>query len=595
MAIPQLVLGSFNLMDWAGVAYSTSVIAEGTSKGAPVPIEVAVKSWLQDGSVVATQGFDNRTVTLRVKMRGPNLTAVSQAEAALHAELGKPNTLTWTPASGPASVFVVVTSSMEHAPSTDEDLAEALAIPWRTFNMRLVCEAHVRSTGEVTVPALAATGSTTTLVDNGSATTNWTGTHNGVSATVAVVSGAVGVTTASVIGESTISLTRTASITTSLTKYLQIDWKPTSGAYVLNTRTIQVYGDGVLLPQITPNVSVTGGLIRTTVYVAAASVAALRMDYFTRSLTGGGTNSNQPQARTFHVDNINRTDVTPIIGTSRQQARAFALTGSARAQGSLQISHASNALGDVLAYVWDDPDEDATLYSPAMKQYYSVAGTADAATVFGTRITLAAGSTMPVDVPAAAMPDGQYVIFARAAATAGSFTGALSASTKTMINATNLDTEVESAQATAAFTTAFAVYPVCKMILPSVAVRDRSTATVRLALWNRSASSIYLDEVWAFNLSLGQLIWVQCGTGAAASGGPSRNLFIDPPTVDNPRPSILRGHATDGSDAFHAGVKAWGRQEFVPDTANIFMVTTNTPDASASFRYFPRWHTNAAS
>jgi hypothetical protein len=36
-----------------------------------VPIEVAVKSWLQDGSIVVTQGYDNRTVTLRVRLRGP--------------------------------------------------------------------------------------------------------------------------------------------------------------------------------------------------------------------------------------------------------------------------------------------------------------------------------------------------------------------------------------------------------------------------------------------------------------------------------------------------------------------------------------------
>jgi hypothetical protein len=69
VAIPQLVLGAFNLTDWTGATYATSVIAEGTSKGAPVPLEQAVKSWLQDGSIVVTQGYDNRTVTLRVKIR----------------------------------------------------------------------------------------------------------------------------------------------------------------------------------------------------------------------------------------------------------------------------------------------------------------------------------------------------------------------------------------------------------------------------------------------------------------------------------------------------------------------------------------------
>ena len=71
MALPTLTLGNFELTDFAGATYGVSVIAEGTSRGAPVPINVAVKSWLQDGSVVVTQGFDNRDVTLRVRLRGP--------------------------------------------------------------------------------------------------------------------------------------------------------------------------------------------------------------------------------------------------------------------------------------------------------------------------------------------------------------------------------------------------------------------------------------------------------------------------------------------------------------------------------------------
>src|SRR4030095_16937821 len=161
VTVPSLVLGTFLLMNPAG---TVKVMAEGTSRGAPVALEAAVKSWLQDGSIVVTQGYDNREVSLRVRLYGDNLTDLATAEAALFAELGKPNTLTWTPVNGPASVFGVVTSSLEFVENDD---AEAVGDPWRTYSLRLVCEAFVRSASEVTAAALAASGTTTTLVNDG--------------------------------------------------------------------------------------------------------------------------------------------------------------------------------------------------------------------------------------------------------------------------------------------------------------------------------------------------------------------------------------------------------------------------------------------
>lgn len=595
MSFPTLVLGNLDLTDWSGSQYDTAVIAEGMSRGSPVPIDVAVKSWLQDGSVVVTQGYDNREVTLRVRLRGPDTVALADAEAALFAELGKPNTLTWTPAGEFAipSVFVVVTSSMDPSPAPGEDIAEGGAYPFRTYNLRLVCEAFVRSKDEVTIPALPASGTTTTLVDNGSATTNWTGEVNGASTTPAVASGAVGITTGSITGETTIALIRTASITgLSSTPYLQVDWTPTTGSYVLNTRTIKAFADGVQLAQISsvPN----GSSIRTTFYVPVASIAALRLEYFTRSLTGGGATSNQPQVRTFYVDNINKTDTRPSLGTTRQQARSFSLIGSAPTPGSLVINHASNSLGDVLGYVWCDVNGDASNYSPAMRQYSGVSSSPDAATVYGSRVALTAGSSLAIDAPAVAIPEGEYVMLARCAAASGSFAGSLQGSTKTKVNSTDLDTEHFEPAASVSFTTTYTVYPVCRLSLPSVDVRDANAATIRIALKNGAAGTINLDEIWLFNLSIGELVWVDCGTGTAASGGPSRRVIVDPATIDRPRPVVLRGHATDGSDAFHAGVKAWGFLKFVPPQVNIFTVTTNTADADANLRGFPRWHSHAA-
>jgi hypothetical protein len=56
----SLVLGAFQMIASDG---SARVMAEGTSWGSPVPIEVAINSFLQDGAIVVTQGHDNREVT----------------------------------------------------------------------------------------------------------------------------------------------------------------------------------------------------------------------------------------------------------------------------------------------------------------------------------------------------------------------------------------------------------------------------------------------------------------------------------------------------------------------------------------------------
>ena len=50
---------------------SARVMAEGTSWGAPVPIDVAIESFLQDGAIVVTQGYDNREMNVRVRITAP--------------------------------------------------------------------------------------------------------------------------------------------------------------------------------------------------------------------------------------------------------------------------------------------------------------------------------------------------------------------------------------------------------------------------------------------------------------------------------------------------------------------------------------------
>jgi hypothetical protein len=78
-------------------------------------------------------------------------------------------------------VFVVVTSSLDYDDS--DDTGEGQALPWRTYNLRLVCEAFVRSAAEVVTTALGS-GTQTVIptptsvtIDSGSSTTGWTGNY----------------------------------------------------------------------------------------------------------------------------------------------------------------------------------------------------------------------------------------------------------------------------------------------------------------------------------------------------------------------------------------------------------------------------------
>lgn len=598
MAIPTLTLGSFNLTDWAGVAYRTAVMASGLSKGAPVPINTAVQSFLQDGSIVATQGYDNRDVLLRVQLRGTSLTAVAQAEAALFAEMGEPNLLTWTPASGPAAVFVVVTSSMEEAPGEEADLAEAQPFPWRYYNIRLTCEAFTRSAAETVTASLPATGTTTTLVNDGSATTNWTGLVDGISTSPSVVSGAVKVTGTSAGTTSAVSATLTTSITTSSTKYIQVDWKPESadGGPVLHA-----YGDGVELTQVAATVSPTAGFTRTWFGpVAASSIAVLKLEV--QSLGGtaifGGSNT-----RSIYVDNVNRTDVTPSSGSGRQLLRSLDVGGSARASGSISIEHASTSLGDVMAYFYPDV-AGVRGYSPPLRQYRVSGGTVtgDSTLVSGARediSTSGAGTAVVFDVPVVSLSPGMHQLVVRAK-TNYTPQATFAWSAQLRINSTNVGAAISGTGRSAVATNAVqAIYAIGRMILPPTdteLVGTSAVVRITLAMTGDLLAVSQFDEAWLFNTDIGRLLGpVPCGTGAAASGGPANRLFTEPPTPKRPRHTVRIGFAANRSDSFYpSGIAGWQFPKFTPGRVNVLTVTTNAADASVTLRYTRAWHTNPA-
>ena len=580
----SLVLGAFDLTQ-AASAGRAGVEASGTTKGGPVPIDVAVKSWLQDGSIVVTQGYDNREVNVRVRLWATTLTALNQAEAALFAEIGEPNLLTWTPSGGPASVFVVVTSALlEDDGGNNADLLEFQRLI-RTYNIRLTCEAFVRSATETVTAALAATGTTTTLLDACSATTGWTGFVDGGAVSPATGGGQITLTaTLATKGSHTFALQKTFAATTTSTKYLIVRWKPPVGK---RFSTLTAIGDGVSLPLIAELPSSVSGYANSYFMVAAASLAVTRVEW-----TGF---ADETGSAVLTLDQVDISDVKPIVGTGRQQHRSLVVGGSARAPASLVLESATAALGDAIVYVYDDDDTTIT-YGPSMRQFRTAGQTvtADATRISGSREPLSGGG-VTLQVPVGLFPQGSYHLLGHLSASS-SVTAAVGTTTKTYLGGNPLGSSSDSTSV--ALTTTWTTYVLNKFTLPTVDLPFGSPALMEMSISAPATGSPLWDEFWLLNVDLGSYIRVDCGTGAGTVGGSARRLFIKPPTVAVPRPTIRIGHSADASDSYFpfGAVTSWGFPQFKGgQRVNILAITPGATDAQLSMSNWNRWHTNAGS
>lgn len=559
----------------------------GADFGAPQNVTEALALLLQDGEVELTDRTSNRTITFQIFIEGANLLALATAEAAFMAEANKPmNTLTIDPGdSGPATVYETYRAQVVWNRDDSHDMQRI-----RLYTVTIKAMPAGRSAAQVTAAALPASGATTTLVNAGSATTGWTGAVSAGSLSgPTVVSGAVKVgTTAALTGTVNVSATLTTAITTSSTKFLVIDWKPESTAGAPDFRA---YGDGTILPLMAQYASPTAGYTRSWVYVAAASIAVLLLE--SRSTI----DADKPAfIRSIYVDNINRTDVQPSFGSSRQSIRTVDVAGSARTQGSLTVEHASSALGDVIVYTFPDGDG-FNAYTPPLRQYRVAGGavvSADAARVSGSSDNIK-GGVSTFDIPVANLIPGMHTLVTRMSSSPPE---TLTWTVATRVNGTQIGSTATGAVTMPDTSGTYANRAITQISLPTVDLAEPVTnAVIRVTLTTTGTGTGSLDEAWLFNTTIGRLVMVSCGTGAAASGGPARRLFIEPGTVTQPGPTLRIGHASDWSDAFYpvGAVSSWQFPQFVPPRARAFVVTSNATEPSVTLRHYPRWDLNAAS
>lgn len=289
------------------------------------------------------------------------------------------------------------------------------------------------------------------------------------------------------------------------------------------------------------------------------------------------------------VDHIERSSTNALTAaTARQLFRSIEVGGSADTQGSLSISHETDALGDVLVYTSRD---DGSNYQPPLRPWRVDGGTVtpDSDRVSGATSPLDSATAETYEIPVSALVSGKHDLVAYlAAAAAGDKTINWTASTR--YDSTDLGTVSGSTVVT--LTTGYTSHPIASIELPPISTPTGSTAVVRITL--SSLDAVTIDEAWVFNLDIGALTEVACGTSTPAAGGSSNRLWIDTETLENSA-KVERGTLENRSDAHNAGadVSSMGAHEFAPGTVKAFTVTSNALNAAVSLEHYERWGDNA--
>ena len=619
-ATPGITLGQVELTAGTPIGdapYWFQAMGEDYSLGTPVPVDQAVDTLLQDGSKVVTTGHDNREVSFIVKVCGSDLDVLSQGETALFLECARPNTLTVVPwdGIGATTVFDVWTSTLE--PYYD-DMLELRRME-RAYRLTLTCAPFGRSESEVVDAGIVATGAASVQINACDSLTGWTvsplggsgGTLSIDTTTKFEGTGSIKIAPASSssqrLSDSTWLATSEVAVTVS---GLSLDLTTTPFVSVtcfvryFNSHSARCLVDGNEVPLMSTQTRTTGGGAWRTYYFRStdAAVSSLSFVVTAATVTGDPASANPytpPADYGIRIDDIRRSGVLPSSSsTGRESTRLVKIDGSARTQASLQISHETAGLGDVLVYT--NPVLSPTGYTPELRRWRAsgpATPNADANSISGFTETISATTPTVFEIPADPLPRGGYLLFARVRASgSGSVKTAFTYTVATHVGSSLLGSRSYTGFPASAPVGSFSIVALGGLTLPPVDVAPGSNATVQLSI-TEASGGVVVDELWVFAMGDdAALTQVACGTGAPALGTSNNRLWIDSPSVaSDGLPEMWMGTALDRTDAYHAGTSAvsWTMHSFAPPQAMVFVANSGGANPSVSVRHFPRWMTHA--
>lgn len=596
----QLRFGGLDLVNPAdGLGYRVYALSsdDDTEWGDPEPVETVVSSFLQDGSLVSIDRFDNREIKIGLEVSADSSALLAEAEAAIVAETGKRNTLTWVPPdNGPATVFDVVDSYAEHAFSDLDELRLE-----RRYVLTLHALPFPRSDVEVEVELVGQGGSSptpteTVLWDSAdqsmTGVTSWLGEDGDYSGPALEWgnNGRLASIWRPVYGEpvnSAVSMSwdPAPNIGLSGINLLRVDWAAwglTSPGADFEMRIWTSSGDRVA-PLVAQQVSHDGGVWSYFDISGASSLDKL-------TFTVGRTNTNSAPNRQhgMSIGDIVGFDVLPTSGSGAQQSRSLSVLGSARAQAwvELEVSDSADTLGDTIVYT--APGEGGL--QPQMRDWRTAGQTpqTDSTSPSGWADPIGGATEQEYTIPASAFAEGTYALLAMIRGTAGQEQVTVAVDMGGMSDVITAFTNVD-------VTAGYQIHEIARLVLPPLALppSDGGDSTVDVTIrmsapGAASGSDVLLGEAWLFNMGTGSITRVDAGT--------AKVLRIDAPTLDRPRPALYLASQTDRSDIMHASggqVEAWGAHQFTPGAMQVFTVTTNASAPLLTVRYHPRWFGHA--
>lgn len=542
-----------------GHTFLLETYGEGLDWGNPQPIETWVRAMLQDGSIAASQGSDNRQARLTVRVSADDPTALAVGESALHEATLRRTTLEWTPPGDDAvtTVFEVLASNLEQV---TDDRAEKRS--QRAYGLRMTCYPFTRSVDKITT---VLTQVTTTpdedLVNACNTLTGWTGTPG---------------RTLSLVGGDAVRLTGTPEFPPIGRPVACSLWLRFGGSINLTDATHPYLKFTVNLSKSPLNWTLhlnDGDAINPAARIGGKVWFKVPPGIYTSlTLQAWMPISAGDTSVKLTVHQIDASNVAGVQGTGRQMIREVPVAGSARAQGDLQVTHATDGLGDTILYTY--PPQGLGDFSPALMQFRTGGGsqTADSTLISGSREPLDGGTPPTYTIPAQSLPAGAYRLLARMRSTSGTGNRTITWTATVAGKSTTKTASINFPVVNTWYTVA-----VEQMLLPPVALKDDSESTVVMTI--ASSSGMQLDTAWIYH-EAGALTWVKAGSELSVS--------VESPTIDRPMPAVWAGDHNPGND-----VESWGFHEFVPPAVTTHMVTSGAVDASLMLEQYPWWHTHA--
>jgi hypothetical protein len=580
----SLTLGSLLLTGSVADAdydFTFDVLADGATFGVAQGVQEVVRSLLADGDLVRVTRYGNREVSFRVQIEGPTLGSLAHGEAALRAEIGRRNLLTWQAPDVLAvpTVFEVVASEMAQ---TFDDLDELKRR--RTFVVTLTCAPFARSAEAVTVDALVVPGSDITeTVNDADATTGWSasaGNPAGGSSTPTVTDEGTYVQATSTMpppagaGRWTLDLTLVvAAVDMTDTPYLRVRTLG-SGGTGLDFWVKYSGGSRHVIPTVSR-------LISATVTEHFLDVTAVGVP-----LTGLviRRNGEGPVTLTTGVDDVSRTNTLTQV-SARQITRVLDVGGTERTPASIHVQSedGTTELGQVIVHTCP---EDGSGYSPPLQRWRTVGQTRTPdATAFSGNYEEINVTSWIAEVPTSALPEGGYTLLARLRCqSAATVTVTWSTSTIFPDATTQEGFTVGTVQHTFDASNVWNLVKMEALTLPSVRTM---AGKVQIALQVAAASPVVtLDEAWLFRVD------DDCALTFMETERP--HLWLDSPDVTSSVPRIWIGDGFDTKVHPGEGLGQMGTHVLSPDGTAVFTAAlTDYPETDATF--FRRWHSNAAS